>query len=708
MSSGAGVSRFIVHIADIGASGLAGQANSDSQTVNPFCRIDFANKYRLLQTEFIEDDDAPSWSTTFTFVFATVQCLEDVNVVFSVFDRSDNGHEVTLLGSATIDLYTVATGPVSQDFQLITDDASAPAGHIAMAIEMIQICDRVICCVSNLALISNVDESCNLARARVDLSFSNRRDTAVQSEVIDVVDQLSTRWQQVPPLPISGSVVDLENALINLTVMVEQRPSDTEASARWVQFGQCQLPMSDFHPSRTEIQLFDEKLHGGISKGADHITGTIVFANGPTMSQMLGGANTHDGVHPGALAWDDAPTPSRSKLQGPIPSELPGLDRFSSLRATICWRAPTVALCDATLCITGIRRRVCDEDYLQPLPRGWTLAVDETGTVFFRYHPTKQTTWLDPRYLPPGWEQSITLDGDVFFFSHVTKNSTWTDPRSLPPTWGLTLEAAGPNARPLFVDHSCAIANTSTTIDPRALPDHYSQHIEPETGSVYYKDHHRRLTTWDDPREDMTREDLLERIEQHVAGFLARQMQHAKEQRLTQSIPGPVQERLLAIDDEVAEFQQWYTQSESRWANERDDRERGERAKMKAAEAKLNELKATNTSTLEALEIKWQQEIAAKREAFLAQCDFAVRSMKKEIAELARKIEDDRKQWVEDMIQMKSFAIREQVQLRRQRRAAIEQSLRDLVQADQDRKADPAPPIPGDGPAHSNPEPAGI
>lgn len=98
-------------------------------------------------------------------------------------------------------------------------------------------------------------------------------------------------------------------------------------------------------------------------------------------------------------------------------------------------------------------------DDLGPLPPGWEMAKTPTGQLYYMNHITKTTQWEDPRkaiqqqmmnqlngtasprsavsplpgqqegQLPSGWEQSMTGDGEVYFIHHPTKRTTWYDPR---------------------------------------------------------------------------------------------------------------------------------------------------------------------------------------------------------------------------------------------------------------------------------------
>merc|ERR1712217_505087 len=100
------------------------------------------------------------------------------------------------------------------------------------------------------------------------------------------------------------------------------------------------------------------------------------------------------------------------------------------------------------------------------LPENWDQRIDpQTGKVYFQYHKTKQTTYVDPRGCPPGWDMRLSRNGDIYFAYLPAMQTTFSDPRGLP-------------------DHVDA-----------CLDDH---------GRVYFKDHETRQTTWEDPRSAET------------------------------------------------------------------------------------------------------------------------------------------------------------------------------------------------------------
>lgn len=61
------------------------------------------------------------------------------------------------------------------------------------------------------------------------------------------------------------------------------------------------------------------------------------------------------------------------------------------------------------------------------LPDGWKAKKIKDGRIYF-FHPTKTTTWDDPRPLPFGFREA-TKDGKKYFINDELKTSTWTDPR---------------------------------------------------------------------------------------------------------------------------------------------------------------------------------------------------------------------------------------------------------------------------------------
>ncbi|KAI9314613.1 hypothetical protein BX666DRAFT_2020196 [Dichotomocladium elegans] len=84
------------------------------------------------------------------------------------------------------------------------------------------------------------------------------------------------------------------------------------------------------------------------------------------------------------------------------------------------------------------------------LPSGWEMRSTEDGRIYYVNHPTRTTTWTDPRLLntatctsaaystktgddrgplPPGWEMRTGAGGRIYYVDHNSKTTTWDDPR---------------------------------------------------------------------------------------------------------------------------------------------------------------------------------------------------------------------------------------------------------------------------------------
>ena len=89
--------------------------------------------------------------------------------------------------------------------------------------------------------------------------------------------------------------------------------------------------------------------------------------------------------------------------------------------------------------------------------------------------------------LPLGWELKYTKEGKKFFVDHNTKSTSWIDPRQR-EIKNLNLESISPKA---FI--------SQTSRDLGALPTGWEEKIL-ENGKYYFINHHKKTTTWEDPR----------------------------------------------------------------------------------------------------------------------------------------------------------------------------------------------------------------
>ena len=86
--------------------------------------------------------------------------------------------------------------------------------------------------------------------------------------------------------------------------------------------------------------------------------------------------------------------------------------------------------------------------------------------------------------LPAGWEVKYTKEGKKFFVDHNTQSTFWTDPR-----------VGGNKSTSIQV----RTFNSQTSRDLGPLPRGWEEKVNGD-GKFYFINHHKKATTWEDPR----------------------------------------------------------------------------------------------------------------------------------------------------------------------------------------------------------------
>ena len=81
---------------------------------------------------------------------------------------------------------------------------------------------------------------------------------------------------------------------------------------------------------------------------------------------------------------------------------------------------------------------------------------------------------------------------------------------------------------PRFLDVSHAPLIMTTEIDPRGLSPRYTQHIDPESGDVYFKNHEKKSTTWEDPRTNEPETLVRQRVREQLEAWDLRHVEAAR------------------------------------------------------------------------------------------------------------------------------------------------------------------------------------
>jgi len=101
--------------------------------------------------------------------------------------------------------------------------------------------------------------------------------------------------------------------------------------------------------------------------------------------------------------------------------------------------------------------------------------------------PTAQTA-LEP--LPEHWsEHKDPTSGKTYFMDTKNKSTTWTRPKSVDMSSNAPLKKSFKNAAALVI---------------AALPEHWSEHKDPNSGKTYYMDTKNNVTSWTRPTAETT------------------------------------------------------------------------------------------------------------------------------------------------------------------------------------------------------------
>jgi hypothetical protein len=128
------------------------------------------------------------------------------------------------------------------------------------------------------------------------------------------------------------------------------------------------------------------------------------------------------------------------------------------------------------------------------LPKGWEKKTTHNGRAYFTHHPTRTTTWVDPRVSlgrkspthPPGWEAKwSTKEGVHYYVDHNTKTTQWEAPQKKERRFKRWLRVG-----------ACGFLGSEGT-SPK-LPGGWELRSS-TNGCSYFVDHNTKTTHWDVP-----------------------------------------------------------------------------------------------------------------------------------------------------------------------------------------------------------------
>jgi len=132
--------KFRVRLYNFSAVNLP--AADKNGTSDPYLKINF-DSFKKLPTDPVSKTLNPVWDLDLTFVYETRYSnkLGSKSMVIECFDKNRLLSD-TFIGRVTVDLHTLASGPVNHDLQLWMD--LRPAGRIKFSVEMEQLADITV------------------------------------------------------------------------------------------------------------------------------------------------------------------------------------------------------------------------------------------------------------------------------------------------------------------------------------------------------------------------------------------------------------------------------------------------------------------------------------------------------------------------------------------------------------------------------------
>lgn len=302
------------------------------------------------------------------------------------------------------------------------------------------------------------------------------------------------------------------------------------------------------------------------------------------------------------------------------------------------------------------------------------MREDDQGHVYFRFAPTKQTTWQDPRLLPHGWSQQIDNHGMLYFSYKPARATCWLDPRGMPSNWLQVMVPENPN--PVFVHEP---TGKHTNVDPRGLPPGFSQAIDLTSDRVYFQNHSTRSTQWEDPRDSLPPEEVIklrnQQREEWYQVALANAVAVAEEEKRAQDSKeeagsfDKIWERRM--DEMLNQHRAVRAQKESEWSVFAESREVADRAALAELNAAAAELETKLAEELKVFDEEYQR----KRVALLASQDSRRETLYASQQARREQVSKESDKWRHEFEQMKQRELEQLVTLETAQKQNLQQEM---------------------------------
>eukprot|EP01112_Ceratiomyxa_fruticulosa_P002716 TRINITY_DN1289_c0_g1_i1.p1 TRINITY_DN1289_c0_g1~~TRINITY_DN1289_c0_g1_i1.p1 ORF type:complete len:510 (+),score=103.70 TRINITY_DN1289_c0_g1_i1:187-1716(+) len=290
------------------------------------------------------------WPFALTFFYETkyLHKLDKKSFTVSFYDHNSFSSD-EYLGGLTVDLHTIATGPVHHDF-VLTNRSNQEVGRLQFDVEMEHFTDTLFELREVNCTLNPPQHGHHTIDPYLEYIYSfDPNKTTHTTKPID--NTLTPFWNDFKGVWFKVSLADIVNG--NLLFQIR----DNRMFGKDKVVGHCLVELRSCYTfnSGEGVPFNGDLREPSTQNSVGIISGFIIFSKQPQMGQMSGGIHTETGIKGGTPLFQAVPLPN---VLGDIMSDGP---------------------------IT------------QALPPGWEARLDPArNKVYFVNHVTKQTTWRNP------------------------------------------------------------------------------------------------------------------------------------------------------------------------------------------------------------------------------------------------------------------------------------------------------------------------
>ena len=313
--------KFVVSLHSLSCSSLL--CPSDRASYRPYLRFNFdgfrKSSTRPLHFPSEHSRNDVAYPDTFSFTYETAFPLKLHQKALSVKVYSKNAIlSDDLLGSASVDLHTLATGPSKQSLALSTAKGQ-PAGRAHFVCDIEQLCSVTLhlrsVALSTLPVLNKKTPISHLTYSLTTLDSKKRYKTEKQSNTVSPV------FPTFHPLKLSGTLQSFWREGVELHVMLKANSRDTSHK-----MGTVTLRVSEHHAFKDQqpLSVVERVVVTPEYTGVQCVMRVHCDYEGmPSFVQMVGGLHDERGVHDAVPFAEGLPLPKASFFETRLPQPPP-------------------------------------------------------------------------------------------------------------------------------------------------------------------------------------------------------------------------------------------------------------------------------------------------------------------------------------------------------------------------------------------------